>query len=120
MWPWGFPSPRPRAHGAPLVLGEKFERYESTNGFVAVADTDDEIITFSGKPDCIVLKALVANVLATLTDRLDRQTHVIPVGIGETVTTYISAERVRARENVAGGGATLSVVGKWAEPLDPS
>jgi len=101
-------------------VGERYERYEATAGFVAVANADAEVITFSGKPDCIVLRALVADVLATLTDRLNRQTHVIPVGINETVTTYVAAERVLARENVADAGATLSVVGKWAEALDRS
>jgi hypothetical protein len=117
---WGFPSPRARARGAPTLIGEKYERYESTAGFVAVADTDTEVITFSGRPDSIVLHALVGAVLVTLTDRLDRQTHVIPVGIGETIETHIAAERVLARENVAAAGATLSVVGKWAEPADPA
>lgn len=114
------PEARERARGAPVAIGERFERYEATDGFVAVANTDTEVITFSGKPDCIVLHALVGAVLVTLTDRLNRQTHVIPVGIGETLTTYVAAERVVARENVADAGATLSVVGKWAEPLDPS
>jgi hypothetical protein len=104
--------------GAPAMTVEKYERYESTVGFVAVADDDAEVITFSGRPDSIVLHALVANCLVTLTDRLNRQTHVIPVGIGETIETHVAAERVLARENVAGGGATLSVVGKWAEPAD--
>jgi len=116
----GYPVARPRATGAAAITVEKYERYEATAGFVAVADTDTEVITFSGRPDSIVLHALVGAVLVTLTDRLDRETHVIPVGIGETIETHIGRERVLARENVAAAGATLSVVGKWAAPADVS
>lgn len=116
----GFPEARPREVGPPSLIGEKYERYESTAGFVAVADTDTEVITFSGRPDSIVLSALVGAVLVTLTDRLNRESHVIPVRIGETIETHISRERVLARENVAAAGATLSVVGKYAERAEPA
>jgi hypothetical protein len=117
----GAPAPGEAASWPPKYrTPERYGRYEATAGFVAVANDDATVITFSGRPDSIVLHALVGAVLVTLTDRLDRQTHVIPVGIGETLETHIAAERVIARENVADAGATLSVVGKWALPPDVS
>lgn len=114
----GFPAPRPRPAGAAAGTAEKYERYESTDSFIAVADADAEIITFSGKPDAITLTARVADALVTLTDRMNRERHVVVVLAGTTIDTYISRERVLARERTAGGGAELHVVGKWAEPAD--
>jgi hypothetical protein len=94
---------------------EKYGRYQSTAGFVAVADVDTDVISFAGRPDSIVLQARVADVLVTLTDELDRETHVIAVVAGEPIETHIGRRRVVARERVAAGGAELFVLGKWAE-----
>jgi len=112
----GYPPPRPRAEGAGVIAVERFERYESSEGFVAVPDADGEIFVFGGRPDTIVLTARVADALVTLTDRIGRGAHELVVLAGETVDTRISRERVIARERVAAGGSELFVVGKWAEP----
>lgn len=114
----GYPAPRLREAGPEPVTTEKFGRYEATAGFVAVADTDTEVITFSGRPDSIVLQARVADALVTLRSRAGSETHVIPVVAGAPVETHIAREVVIARERVAAGGAELSVIGKWAERDD--
>lgn len=112
----GFPAPRGRPLGPPAAVAEKYDRYDGTDGFVAVADTDTEVIVFSGKPDNIVLTARVGDALVTLTDRVGREQAEIVVLAGATVETRISRERVVARERVAAGGAELAVIGKWAAP----
>ncbi len=115
-----YPAPRPRPEGARPGLVEKYERYQSTEGFLAVADTDTEVITFAGRPDSIVLTARVADAIVTLRSRWGSETDEFPVLAGATLETRLSAEVVFARERVAAAGAELFVVGKWAQPTAPA
>ena len=111
-----FPPSRGRLLGAPVKVAEKFGRYESTDGHVTLADTDAEIITFSGRPDMIRLVAHLNNANVLLTDRLNRETDHVHIHEGEVMTIRIGRDRVIARNADVGVNAQLSVEGFWAEP----
>lgn len=114
-----YPPVRFRVVGPAPVLAEKYERYEATSGEVTLADTDATVLDFSGTPDCIEISARSFGAIVTLTDRLNREGHVIVVHPNSTRITYISRMRVVARNLTGGSNALLSVVGKWAAPGEP-
>lgn len=112
--PVAFPPARGRAPGVAVGTAEKYERYQSLDEST-LTDTLTTLLTFAGKPDCIVLAARTNGAVAVLTDRLDRELDTIVIPAGTTVETHIAAERVRARNATAGSNALFSCHGKWAE-----
>lgn len=102
------------------IVATKYERYESTNGPQTLADTDTELIRFSGRPDQITLSARAFGALVTLSDRVSRETHFVAVQAGETINSDISREIVTARNLLAGSNCILHVTGKWALPREVS
>jgi hypothetical protein len=106
-----------RPDGTGPRVAEKYERYES-NGETTLADTIADVHTFSGRPDAIVLTARLFGALVTLTDRLNQETSEILVPVNTTVRTYLSREKVQARNAIAGSNAVLNAVGMWAVPME--
>lgn len=114
-------APPPRDHiprPAPRI-SEKFERYEGTQGEVTLGDTDSTVIHFSGYPDTIFVQARTFGALVTFTDFLGREESPMVVHAGENFETHISRPIVKARNLTAGSNSLLSVVGKWAERMEP-
>lgn len=107
-----YPSGRERGRLVDGSYGLRSDRYESNNE-TTLADTDATIITFSGRPDAIILQARSFPALVTLTDRMNRETSTILVQVGAALDAGISRERVIARNAIPGSNAILNVVGKW-------
>lgn len=114
-----FPPTRLRGPAGPLPLAETYERIQSF-GPSTQGDADAALGTFSGAPDSIVVSAQTNGALFRLTDRLDRELDVIHVPAGASVETHVRAERVYARNAVAGANALAAAHGKWAERAERS
>lgn len=98
----------------------KYERIDGPTSETTLGDSDAVVFTFSGRPDSIYLATRSFPAIVTLTDRLNREQSVLLVPVGAAVETFISRERVIARNAIAGSNAILSVLGKWAELDEPS
>jgi hypothetical protein len=97
------------------ILAERFHRYESTDGEITLTDADSEVITFSGKPDLIVLAARTNGALVTLGDVDHAEESAITVLAGQHLELRLARRRVLGRNLVAGQGASLSVAGFYGE-----
>lgn len=115
---WGTPAPRARGGPNPPLVSERYERSESTTSEFASADTDAAVLTFSGMVDLVRLSARTNGALFTLTDRLDRETHVVTVLPNQTEEVHYRCERVKVRNLVAGSNAAVMVTGLYGSPAE--
>ena len=111
----GFPGMRPVEDARPGLVTQRFLRYESTKGYITVADADTEIIEFSGMPDSIEIWVLTNNVLVTFVNVEGAANEPIQVNASNFYEPGIAYRRVIARNAVAGVVGTIQVVGKWVE-----
>lgn len=115
----GYPQARSRGPAGPLPLAEVYERIQGF-GPTTQGDASAVLGTFSGRPDSIVLTSYTHGALFVLTDRLDRELDVIHVPAGSIHETHVRADRVYARNAIAGSNALASAHGKWASPAERS
>lgn len=109
-----YPPARPRWPGGAPAISEKYER-EQSSGQVTAGDADATLITFSGRPDSIVLTTHENGAIFTLSDRLGRDAVQILLGADAAHETHFAAELVLVRNHTAGSNAHVCAVGKWAE-----
>jgi hypothetical protein len=114
MHPATFPPARRRAPGVSARSAEKYERQHSS-GQVTAADTDAELVRFSGQPDTILLTCHENGAVFTLQDRLGRDPTEVLVPADNSIETHFAAEVVLVRNHAAGSNAHVCAIGKWAE-----
>ncbi len=101
---------------SPSILTDTFLGYQSTEGYVTLADTLADLITFSGQPDRIELTCLSFPALVQFTDEHGRVRPEIRIEAGGAYDAQLRARKVRARNATAGSNALVQVIGKWAVP----
>lgn len=108
-----YPPGRDRDYYRPALVTTRFCRYESTNGFVNVADAFAEVLKFSSLPDSIEIFVLdFSAVIRFLHDR-GGQNESITINAGNFYEPGIVYEIIEARNLVAASVARIQVVGKW-------
>jgi hypothetical protein len=103
---------RPRLQGTPLEL--RYERIESTRGFVTLGDADADVIRFSGQVDAVDVWVETFGAVLTFCDRDNVEVDTITLRVGQTYASRFACSTVRARNAVGGSNATVQCVGKWA------
>lgn len=111
-----YPALRSRPRPNVPAYSTRYERYESTPGEITLADTEAEIIQFSGTPDSIIVHCRGARALFRFTDYEGREESEYPLDTGATVDTRIARPRVFGRNMLAGNVALVHVTGAWAAP----
>lgn len=108
-----FPGARgEEGYHAALVSG-RYCRYESTKGYVNVADIDTEVIEFSGIPDSIEIFVLDHDVLLTFLNTAGGVNEPIQVNASNFYEPGIVYRRLIARNAVALSIGRIQVVAKW-------
>ena len=112
--------PPPRQGVGPYGKAKAATRYERADAspLTTLADTNSELIRFSGRPDSITLSAQAFGALFVFQDFLGRTITELHVPAGGTQESYLAADRVSARNAVAGSNSIAQAVGKWAEPYE--
>jgi len=109
-----FPGRREEEGYNPGVITNRFTRYESTKGYVNVADVDTEVIEFSGIPDSIEIFVLDFDVYVTFVNDRGGVNEPILINAANFYDPGIVYRRVLARNLVAGSVGRIQVVAKWA------
>jgi hypothetical protein len=118
---FGFPEAREHRGGpAAVSAAPRYDVIESATPLTC-ANTDAQVIRFSGKPDAIDLAAHTFPVIFTFLNEMDVELGEVTVGPGVPYSSHISALVVQARNAIAGSNGIASVVGKWARgrPASP-
>lgn len=113
--PGGFRFPGAREaddYHAALISG-RFCRYESTKGYVNVADVDRQVIEFSGIPDSIEIFVLDNDILVTFLNDAGGVNEPIQVNSANFYEPGIVYRRLIARNAVALAVGRIQVVAKW-------
>lgn len=108
-----YPGDRDRDDYIRSLVTTRFCRYESTKGYVNVADTDTEVIEFSGIPDSIEIWILDNDVLLTFLNDAGGSNEPIQVNAGNFYEPGIVYRRLIARNATSGLVARLQAVAKW-------
>jgi hypothetical protein len=110
-----YPQPRARARLPESILDVRFERQETTRGFITLTDSDADIIRFSGEVDSVEIMVETFGAIVTLTDRDNVEVDTITLRVNTTYTARYACSVVRARNAVGGSNATMQVIGRWAK-----
>lgn len=110
------PPERNYANGAPPVVSEKHERYETLSLTLAANATFQEVGRFSGTPDAIDIWASAANLNVRLSDLAVVEVSVVKTEANQTLHTNISRRLVEVQDPAGTGTQSVYVTGKWAEP----
>lgn len=98
-------------------LADDFQRVQTTDGFVTVADTDGTLIEFAGTPDTIELLCTTFDVILTLTDRArSRDVEIIVLAATRYEHRGGGFDTLLARNRVGGSAGIVQAIGKWARP----
>lgn len=111
----GYPEPRVRAALPAAPLSDRFERWETSAGFLALTDTLADVLRFSGQPDAIELWIEDNDAVLQFTDRAGADLESITVRAGQFYEPRIPCSVVRGRNETAGLTARVQIVGKWAK-----
>jgi len=108
-----YPSDRDRDFYRPGLITARFCRYESTKGFVNVADVFTGVLKFSSLPDSIEI--FVVDFAAEIRFLHDRggSNESITLSAGNFYEPGLVYEILEARNLAAGSVARVQVVGKW-------
>jgi hypothetical protein len=111
----GFPAERPTAQRpAANREVESFESAESGAITLAASTVFQEVITFGGRPDSIIIDASAAAIEVRFRNRGEAARAPIRVqGAGER-RYQIMAEIVEARDPAGAGGQLVTATGRWA------
>lgn len=111
----GYPRERATAQRAEgRRTTESFDWYESARLVLAASTVFQEVISFSGRPDSIVLDATATGVEFRLRNRGGPPGSIIRIeGIAQR-DLQVSAEIVEARDPAGAGGQGVTATGRWA------
>jgi hypothetical protein len=109
-----YPPPRVRPALPPTTLDVRFERQETTRGFVTLSDSDTDVIRFSGEVDSVEVFVETFGAILTFTDRDNVELDTITLRVNTTYSARYACSVVRARNAVGGSNATVQVIGRWA------
>lgn len=111
----GYPRSRTTAQRAEARrTSESFDWYESNRIVLAASTLFQEVISFSGRPDSIVLDSTATGVEYRLRNRGGPPGSPIRVeGIAQR-DLQVSAEIVEARDPAGAGGQGFSATGRWS------
>jgi len=93
---------------------ESFDWYESARIVLAASTVFQEIITFSGRPDSIILDTTAAGVEFRLRNRGTAPGSALRIEGIATRVLDVSAEIVEARDPGGVGGQGVTATGRWA------
>jgi len=108
-----YPEPRERWPASEAVLTDRFARVETTRGFVTLGDTDAEVLVFSGVPERVELIVELFDAIITPRSRARSEDFTVTMRAGQSHKLDVSAERILARNAVAGSNARLQVIGRY-------
>lgn len=114
--PGEYPWQRDRSSYVAALVSQRFVKYESSNGFVNVADTFTEVLKFSSIPDSIEIHVLDFAVEVRFLNVRGGRNESITISAGNFYEPGIVYEAVEARNLVALSVARIQVVGKWVYP----
>jgi hypothetical protein len=121
--PCTYPAARERAPALPGVLTDRFRPHAATAGYVTLGTALADVLVFAGVPDRIELFTRDAAVVVQFTDRADVELDTIELPPGVFYEPGLVAEKIRARNAVAGVVGKLQVVGKYVhnyeQPAEP-
>jgi len=110
-----YPTCRPTAqHPAAGREYESFDQYESASVTLAASAVFQEVLTFSGTPESIVVDVSAAGVEVRFRNRGEAAFSPILIqGAGER-RFQVRAQIVEARDPAAGGGQLVTATGRFA------
>lgn len=115
--PYGAPVRYPAARERPALpaagLTDRFERVETTRGFVTLGDTDAEVINFSGTPNRIEVLCELFDAILTPRARGVSEIQTITMRAGQSLDLDLGVSVLVARNAVAGSNARLQVIGRY-------
>lgn len=115
-----YPEPRERP-GAPVsVVTDRAPRWDSTAGFVTLADADAEVIRFAASVARIIVRARTNDALVTIAPRGRAGLRPVRVVAGTEWDAGAAGEIVSARNATAGLAADVQVVGYYACEATPT
>lgn len=108
-----FPDPRDRDYQHRAFITSRYLRYESTNGYVNVADAYTRVIKFSSIPDSIELWVLDFSVEVQFLNDVGGKNESITINAGNFYEPGIAYESIVARNLVTLSIGRIQVVAKW-------
>lgn len=108
-----YPAPRDRLNGPEGLPTDVWERVESTDGYVAVGDTDATIYTFSGRPPRVEILVETHDAIVTLRTTGRQQVKTVTIRAGQSWTADVAVNSIVARNATAGLAATCQVIGRY-------
>jgi hypothetical protein len=110
--------PRCRCDARPPSSGRTAERYgrAEASAVTTAADTDTELVHFSGRVDTVTLTAHDFAAVFILRDDTGRELVEYFVDAFGVHESHVACNRVSVRNHVAGSAAHVQAVGKWVGP----
>lgn len=110
----GYPVARERPASSAATLTDRFQRIETSGGFVTLGDTDAEVLVFSGAPDRIEVLVELNDAIITPQTRGRQEVETITMRAGQSYMLDAAYCRVLGRNAVAGLNARVQVIGRYA------
>lgn len=111
--PGAYPLGRERAEYVEVMRTARYSRYESTNGYVFVADVFTEVIEFSSMPDAVEIFVLDHDIELELVNVLGGKNESVTILANNHWEPGIVYRHLLARNLIAGVIGRIQVVAKW-------